>query len=293
MTRVNGKRVLVTGGTRGIGEIIASLLAARGAHVVIWGRDPKRLERSVRHILRAGGSAEGQICDVGERDEVYRAADDLRRRGGPIDVLVNNAGIVAGKPFLELSDEEIEETLRVNALGHFWTAKAFLPDMVAADQGHLVTISSAAGLLGVAGLTDYCASKFAAFGFHEALRFELKKRHSHVKTTVVCPYYIDTGMFAGAHTRFSAILPVLEPKEVARAVVRGIEKNQARVLMPRMVYSIPLFRLLPVQVMDFAAEILGLSASMDRFVGRQEPREESGTRPKLVSPPNHARAHAR
>jgi all-trans-retinol dehydrogenase (NAD+) len=293
MTRVNGKRVLVTGGTRGIGQLIASLLAARGAHVVVWGRDPERLEASVRRMKEAGGSAEGQLCDVGDRLAVYAAAAELKQRGGPIDVLVNNAGVVSGKPFLELSDDEIERTLRTNTLAHFWTAKAFLPDMVEADHGHLVTLSSAAGLVGVAGLSDYCASKFAAFGFHEALRLELRKLHSHVKTTVVCPYYIDTGMFSGVKTRFSALLPILEPEEVARAVVAGILKNQARVLMPRIVYSIPLFRLVPVPVMDLAADVLGLNASMDSFVGRQgskpAPRDES----RPARPAGGVVAHAR
>ncbi|MCE7894010.1 MAG: SDR family oxidoreductase [Myxococcales bacterium] len=293
MTRVNAKRVLVTGGTRGIGEIIASKLAQKGAHVVVWGRDPARLEATLRRIERAGGSAEGQLCDVADRVAVYDAARELKQRGGSIDVLVNNAGIVSGKPFLELTDEEIERTLQVNTLAHFWTAKAFLPDMVMANQGHLVTISSAAGLVGVAGLTDYCASKFAAFGFHEALRLELRKLHSRVKTTVVCPYYVDTGMFAGVRTRFSALLPILKPEDVAQAVVRAIEKNQARVLMPRIVYSIPLFRLVPVPVMDLAADALGLNASMDSFVGRGEGKPPEPERPKPRRPRRHVVAHAR
>ncbi len=293
MTRVNAKRVLVTGGTRGIGEIIASLLADKGAHVVVWGHDPERLDAAVRRIQRAGGSAEGQLCDVADRVAIYDAARELKQRGGPIDVLVNNAGVVSGKPFLELTDEEIERTLRVNTLAHFWTAKAFLPGMVEADRGHLVTISSAAGLVGVAGLSDYCASKFAAFGFHEALRLELRKRGSHVKTTVVCPYYIDTGMFAGVRTRFSALLPILEPKVVAAAVVRGIEKNHTRVLMPRIVYSIPLFRLVPVPLMDLAADVLGLNASMDGFVGRSGEEPPKAERPEPRRPRRHVVAHAR
>lgn len=284
MTRINEKRALVTGGTRGIGELIAAKLAAKGAHVIVWGHDPERLERAVRKLQKAGGDVAGQVCDVGDRSAVYEAAAELERHGGPLDILVNNAGVVSGKPFLELTDDEIERTLRVNTLAHFWTAKAFLPDMVAADRGHLVTIASAAGLVGVAGLSDYCASKFAAFGFHEALRLELRKRGAHIKTTVVCPYYIDTGMFEGVRTRYSALLPILSPEDVASAVVKGIEKNQPRVLMPRIVYTIPVFRLVPVPLMDMAADVLGLSASMDTFVGRGEkppPKSEDQARKRL------------
>lgn len=271
MTHLENSRVLVTGGSRGIGRLVAGLLADRGAHVVIWSRDADRLEEAVRAIRERGGSAEAQICDVSDRTAVYAAAKELEARGGPVDVLVNNAGVVSGRPLMELGDDEIERTMRINALAHFWTTKALLPSMLARDAGHLVTVSSAAGLVGVAGLTDYCASKFAAFGFHEALRMELRKVRSKIKTTIVCPYYIDTGMFEGVRTRFSPLLPILAPERVALAIVHAIERNRPRVLMPPIVFTVPLFRILPVGAMDASADLLGLNASMDTFVGRVKP----------------------
>ena len=128
---------------------------------------------------------------------MHARADEVRSAAGEVDVLVNNAGIVSGRPLLELSDERIERTFAVNTLALFWTSKAFLPAMTARGSGHIVTVASAAGLIGTARETDYAASKFAAVGFNEALRLELRRSAPGVKTTLVCPYYIDTGMFDG------------------------------------------------------------------------------------------------
>ncbi len=92
----------------------------------------------------------------------------------------------------------MKKTLEVNTLAHFYTVKTFLPDMITRNTGHIVTIASAAGHIGVCGLADYCASKFGAVGFDESLRGELKHRGYNIKTTCINPYLIDTGMFKGA-----------------------------------------------------------------------------------------------
>jgi all-trans-retinol dehydrogenase (NAD+) len=143
--------------------------------------------------------------------------------------------------------------------------------MLERDAGHLVTVSSAGGLVGTARLVDYCASKFAAVGFDEALRLELRRLGSAVRTTVVCPFYIDTGMFAGAKTRFPWILPILKPEKVARRVVRAVERDQARVIMPSFVRAVFPSRLLPVTVFDALMGFFGINQSMDDFVGRSGP----------------------
>ena len=117
---------------------------------------------------------------------------------GPVDVLVNNAGVISGQLLSELTDEAIERTLAVNTLALFWCTRAFLPAMVERRRGHVVTLASAAGLVGVVRQTDYSASKHAAVGFAESLRFELRRYAPEVHTTLVCPFYINTGMFDGA-----------------------------------------------------------------------------------------------
>lgn len=98
-------------------------------------------------------------------------------------MLINNAGIVSGKKLLEISNEMAELTLKVNTLSHVYTVKEFLPSMIKKNHGHIVTIASSAGHAGVPGLVDYCASKFGAVGFDEALRLEIKKNGYNIDTT--------------------------------------------------------------------------------------------------------------
>ena len=153
----------------------------------------------------------------------------------------------------------------MNTLALFWTVRAFLPSMLERDSGHLVTVASAAGIAGTAKLTDYCSSKFAAVGFDESLRLELKQQASNVVTTVVCPFYADTGMFDGVKTRFSWLLPILKPDDVARRTVRAIQRNRRRLVMPWFVYTSWPSRLLPVSWFDALMAFFGVSHSMDEF----------------------------
>lgn len=269
MTTIGTKTVLITGGAGGIGRLMALKMAALGAGVAIWDIDEQRLPVVVGELKAAGArDAQGLVCDVSDRDAVYRAAAETTAALGPVEILVNNAGVVSGKPLLEITDEQIERTFRVNALALFWTAKAFLPAMIARGSGHIVTISSAGGLIGVPGQADYGATKFAAFGFDESLRNELRRSAPGVITTIVCPFYIDTGMFAGATTRFSLLLPILREQVVADRVVKAIQLNRRRVFTPPLVHTVPLIRMLPVPVFDWIADVLGVTRSMDGFTGR-------------------------
>ncbi len=277
MNDLAGKRVLVTGGSSGIGLLMASRFVARGASVVIWGTDQGRLDDAVRSM--PGGDVAGMVVDVGDRLAVERAAAEV----GPIDVLVNNAGIVKGKPLLELAPEDVEATFRTNVLACFWTLRAFLPGMVARDQGHVVTMSSAAGICALPKLADYSASKAAVFALDEALRVELRRAGSRVRTTVVCPFYIATGMFRGVTTRISFLLPILRPGYVADRVVAAVIRGRRRVVLPRVVALIWLLRLLPVRWFDAITAFLGVTASMDEFVGR----DATGL---TYRTPNHSRS---
>ncbi|MFH1468610.1 MAG: SDR family oxidoreductase [Pseudomonadota bacterium] len=269
MSRFEGSRTLITGGAAGIGRLLALEAARRGAEVIVWDLAEEAMARTVAEITALGQRpAHGYRCDVGDRAQVYAVAEQVVEEVGPVDILVNNAGVVSGKTFLELPDERIELTFRVNTLALFWTTKAFLPGMMRRDRGHVVTVASAAGWIGVKGLADYSASKFAAVGFDESLRQELKANAPGVHTTVVCPYYIDTGMFEGVKTRFPAILPILEPEKVALEIADAIARNRTRLMLPPIVYSVPLLRGLPLRAFDRVANVLGINASMEEFKGR-------------------------
>ena len=269
MSEIAGRHALVTGGASGIGRLMARQLAARGARLTIWDINRDALDRVVAEL---GGEARGMPCDVSDREQVYARAAEVNAAGGPVDILINNAGIVSGADFLELPDAKIEATFDINVLALFWTCKAFLPAMIERNRGHLVTIASASGLIGVARLADYSASKWAAVGFDESLRAELRRRAPGVITTVVCPFYIDTGMFRGVRSRFPFLLPILKEDDVANRVVRAIETNRRRLMMPWLTHFVPLLRVLPVGLFDWSADFLGVNTSMQEFVGRGEAR---------------------
>ena len=270
MTEFKGKAILITGGASGIGRQMALFIAKEGGQVVIWDINEENMQKVVSEIKKAGGVAASYYCDLSVRKNIYETASAVKKDHGVVDILINNAGIVSGKPFFELSDEQIEKAFAINTLAHFWTVKAFLPDMIKQNSGHIVTISSAGGLIGVNRLSDYCASKFAVFGFDESLRMEFKSRGLNIKTTVVCPYYINTGMFEGVKTRFPSLLPIMDEKYAAKKIVESIKKNKPRLFMPPIVYTVPLLRCLPVSAFDWIANFLGINKSMDDFKGKKQ-----------------------
>ena len=271
MTTIEGATALITGGASGIGQLVAERLSRQGATVVIWDLDQARADAAAAEIAASSGrKAYAYACDVTDREQVYAVADAVRADVGDVDIVVNNAGVVSGRPLLEIPDEKIELTFKVNTLALYWVTKAFLPAMLDHDRGHVVTVASAAGLVGVARQTDYSASKHAAVGFDESLRVELSHSAPGVMTTVICPYYIDTGMFEGVRTRVPLLLPILKPNAVADRIVKAIEKNHRVVILPPIVRLLPAGRLLPPRAFDKLMDLFGINASMDHFVGRAQ-----------------------
>jgi all-trans-retinol dehydrogenase (NAD+) len=269
MKTVKDKLVLITGGASGIGRLMALDFARRGARVAVWDISGEALRSLEAGARQEGLAIRGMVCDASDREEVYRQARALTAELGPVDILVNNAGVVTGLSFLETPDEKILKTFAVNTLAPFWTCKAFLPAMLERDTGHIVNIASAAGIIGVVGLADYSASKFAIFGFDEAIRMELRRRKSAVRTTVVCPFFIDTGMFQGVRTRFPLLLPILKSECAARRIVTAVLKNRKRLLIPPFVHSVFWLRLFPPVRFDAVADFFGINHSMDHFTGRE------------------------
>jgi len=264
-----GTRVLVTGGGSGLGRLIACGAAQRGAReVVIWDLNHDRAEATAAIIHGHDCAASAVAIDVTDQAAVAKAAGAT----GPIDILVNNAGVVSGRPLLENSPESIERTLQVNLHSLFWVTRAFLPGMVDRNWGTVVTVSSAAGLVAPARMTDYSASKFGAFGFSESLRNELRAENSAVNTLLVAPYFMSTGMFNGVSTRFPFLLPILRPTQVAVTTLNAIESGRSVLVKPWFVNSIPWLRLLPVKALDVVADFFGINHGMDDFHGRDGDR---------------------
>ncbi|AWP02697.1 putative retinol dehydrogenase 10-like [Scophthalmus maximus] len=237
---VDGELVLITGSGGGLGRLFAQEFTKHGADVVLWDVNSSSNEQTAQLVREMGGKAYAYTVDVTKREDVYRNAELVRRDlGRDVTILVNNAGVVAGERMLDCPDELIERTMKVNCHALFWTVKAFLPQMIAQNHGHIVTIASVLGLFSTACVEDYCASKFAAVGFHESLAHELLAEDVEgVKTTLVCPYIVETGMFQGCKIRdeVEVLLPPLKPQYCVEQAMNAILIDQPLVCIPRLTY---------------------------------------------------------
>lgn len=228
---LNGDIALITGGGSGLGRLLAQLLCKMGTKIVIWDINEEGINETVSIVKALGGYCKGYVVDISKREQVYKAADVVRHEVGDVTLLINNAGVVSGTLLLETPDNLIERSFNVNALSHFWTTKAFLPRMIEKDHGHIVSIASLAGHVGITKLVDYCASKFAVVGFDEALRLELDVLgHKNIDTTCICPFFIQaTGMFDDVNARW---VPTLNPNDVADRVIKAIKTKQKIAIIP-------------------------------------------------------------
>lgn len=234
---IRGQNVLITGSGHGLGREMALKFAHEGANLVLVDINQANNEKVKQEVLKKHQSLKVYSYSVDIRDEAKVAA--LAKQihldlGQDIDILVNNAGIVQCLPFMDLSPGLIERTFQVNCLAHFWTVKHFLPNMIKNKRGHIVAISSIAGLIGGKYLTDYCASKFAVVGMMDSLEREIHDQGANqdIHLTTICPSCISTGMFQTFTTRFSWLLPVLNARDVADRIVDAVLKNKTFVALP-------------------------------------------------------------
>lgn len=266
---VKNLHIFITGAGSGIGRLMALRFASLGAKVTIADINMSGAGKVAAEITAAGGKAKAVECNVMLSSAVKDAARYAQDLHGPVDILINNAGIVSGKKILEVSEAMIEKTVAINLTSHAYTVKEFLPEMIKNQKGHIVTIASAAGTVGACGLADYCASKFGAFGFNESLRMEIKKMNYKVKTTCICPFYINTGMFDGVKSKYPWLVPILEEKWAANRIVNAVLQEEEVVLMPFICNLTVLARaVLPVSWFDKLAFVMGVNSSMDEFKGR-------------------------
>ncbi|GMS93573.1 hypothetical protein PENTCL1PPCAC_15748, partial [Pristionchus entomophagus] len=187
---------LITGAGSGLGRMMAIEFAKLGCTLVLWDVNEKGNEETKIMLGKSGVKVYTYTLDLSKKEQINATAERVKKEVGEVDILINNAGIVTGKKIFECPDELMEKTMAVNTNALLFTGKNFVKSMIERNNGHVVTIASLAGKGGTAGLVDYCASKHGAVGFHESLSAELRKLKANgVKTTVICPYYINTGMF--------------------------------------------------------------------------------------------------
>lgn len=199
--------------------------------------------------------------DIGSKDSLLRLREDLPFQP---TILVNNAAIQNnGKAVDQLSLDEIDRIVRTNLLGVMYCTNIFLPGMKRRRFGHVVNMASCLGLGGLNNVADYCATKFGVVGFNESLRLELKVQgYSEIKTTIVCPFLVNTGMFANLNVAHPALTPPLSPDEVAEAIFDAVKyRNRPEIWMPKSIYLLPLVRLFPCALYDLAQQLIGSTSS--------------------------------
>ena len=273
MKDLKGKKALVTGGAMGIGLATCKRLLREGCEVTVWDMNPKALDEA-KHELERLGKVYVYTCDVTDKARVAELCKQAEKDMGQVDILINNAGYVKAGRFCDHPVEDWERETAVNLTSMYYTIHGLLPGMYRRNLGHIVNVSSSAGLMGVADLAVYCATKWGVFGLTESLRYEaLADKKSGIKFTSVHPIFLKTGMFEGGTLNIlgNLLIPSIETHdEVAEAIVeKGLKKNHHVLKLPMTLQLIFIARaLLPDSIMNAVARLMGIGNSMTRWVGR-------------------------
>lgn len=230
MTTINGKFILLTGGSRGIGPVIAEALAARGAHIALAARSEESLKATAANLSKYGIQTMIVPVDLSQTTESKRLIDTVMENFGRIDILINNAGLETEGAFLDLSWNEIQKTIEVNLLAPMALTYYVLPHMLERNTGHIVNIASVAAKIGAPYSTTYCGTKAGLSEWTRGLRLELAG--SGVNFSTILPGYInEVGMFAKFQLKSPALLGSTTPNKVARAVVKAIENEKLEIFV--------------------------------------------------------------
>jgi NAD(P)-dependent dehydrogenase (short-subunit alcohol dehydrogenase family) len=238
MTSFAGKKVLITGAASGIGRATALLAATKGARLVITDRDVEGLARVADELARGGALLESRAFDVTDYEAVRRFADHVHASHGSVDIVMNNAGIAIWGTVERMPHEDWRKVIEVNLMGPIHVIESFVPAMIDAGRGgHLVNVSSAAGLFGLPWHAAYSASKFGLRGISEVLRFDLERHR--IRVSLVCPGAVRTGLVQTVEVAgVDASNPVFQklrrrfaehavtPEVAAARIVRGVERDR-------------------------------------------------------------------
>ncbi|CAB3241143.1 unnamed protein product [Arctia plantaginis] len=257
---VNGEIILITGAGHGMGRETALRFGKLGGIIVCVDINPTGNQETVDKIKNNKGKAHRYECDVTDREAINALAERIRREVGDVTMLINNAGIMPCKPLLQTSEKEIRSSFEVNIIAHLWLLQAFLPSMMEKNHGHIVAMSSMAGIVGLRNLVPYCATKFAVRGLMEALHEELRedknKDYSGIKFTVICPYIVDTGLCKNPKIKFPSLMKILTPQEAADNIVDAVRRNYNEITIPSSLYYLNMIcrafpRAVPLYLKDF------------------------------------------
>jgi NAD(P)-dependent dehydrogenase (short-subunit alcohol dehydrogenase family) len=236
---VTDKKVLITGAASGIGRATAAAAAARGARLFLTDVNAEELDRAAEQIRGSGGTVEyARALDISDHDAVKSMADEIHADNDSLDIVMNVAGIAVWGTVETLTHEQWRRTIDVNLMGPIHVLECFVPQMIRARRGgHIVNVSSAAGIFGLPWHAPYSATKFGLRGVSEVLRFDL--RRNDIGVHLVCPGAVDTGLvetveIAGVDKESPSIRKerarfqrhAAGPQQAAERIIRGIERNR-------------------------------------------------------------------
>lgn len=267
--KIKDSIIVITGGASGIGRIMGRMALEQGAKAVaVWDINEKNMH-DVTTAHAPLGCCKGYRVDVSDMESVKAAYTLTVQELGPVDILINCAGVVTtNKTFDKNTESDIVRTININTVAPMFVALAMLPDMISRDRGHICNIASAAGLLSNPRMSVYAASKWATMGWSDSVCIELKQMKSHVHVTTLAPYYINTGMFDGVKSKF---FPILDPEKTAARILRAISRNTRFKGIP---FSFRFTRLmqgiLSMSLVDWLfGNVFGIYHTMDHFTGRK------------------------
>jgi NAD(P)-dependent dehydrogenase (short-subunit alcohol dehydrogenase family) len=282
---LHGKVVAITGGARGIGKATATQLVRAGARVAIGDLD---LELARATAQELGSSVTAYELDVTSRESVARFLDAVEADVGPLDVMINNAGIMPLGAFLDESDGSAERQLDINVHGVIFGMKEALPRMLARGHGHVVNLASVAGKGGFPHAATYCATKHAVIGRSEAVRQELKG--TGIELTCILPAVVNTELGSGIEA--GRAVKKLEPEEVAEAILGALREPKFEVFVPASTGTISkVMALLPRRGREAIAHWLkadqilvqrdhGQRAAYEARAARSEPDQSDDSKPE-------------
>ena len=293
-----GRTVLITGGSRGLGLVLARELARAGAKLAICACDSHELERARQELERVGARVSAVPCDVTDRAQVNEMVDTVRQHFGKIDVLINNAGTIHVGPMEEMTLEDYDDAMKTHFWGPLYTMLAVLPEMRARRAGRIVNISSIGGKIGIPHLAPYSASKHALVGLSSALRAELAK--DGIVVTTVCPGLVRTGsprnaIFKGRHRAEYAWFSIsdgspgtsMSAERAARQIIAACRRGDAEVILTAQAeVAAKLNALFPELTSDVLALVNRLLLPAPGGIGKQRAKgkdSESSLAPSLLT----------
>jgi 3-oxoacyl-[acyl-carrier protein] reductase len=211
---------LITGATEGIGRAIAFALGRAGYRVGVCARTESKVRKLVEELDTQGFEAAGAAADVGHPEHVARMVEQVTASLGDIDTLINNAGVLIGKPFEELTLEDWDATMSTNVRSLYLVTRAVLPGMRKRKRGDIVNVASLAGRNGFVGGTAYTASKHAVLGFSRSLMLETRKEG--IRVIAICPGSVDTSMLRDQPMLKSEPSRILRPEDVADTILHTL-----------------------------------------------------------------------